>query len=78
MVPVKSMVLPCRITNHLVWNHAENFYDCLGPPDLEMLKEQRSTTSSEDFSGLPIGETLDIRTIIQECIQLPPLSQAPS
>ena len=37
-----------------------------------MLKEQRSATSSEDLSDLPVSETLDIRTIIQECIELPP------
>lgn len=37
-----------------------------------MLKAQQSATSSEDLSDLPVGETLDIRTIIQECIELPP------
>jgi len=37
-----------------------------------MLKEQRSPTPSEDFSDSPISTTLDIRTIIQECIELPP------
>lgn len=52
-------------------NNAANFYDCLGRPDLEILKEQRSASSSEDLSHLPVSETLDLRTIIQECVELP-------
>ncbi len=36
-----------------------------------MLKEQRSATSSEDFSDFLVIEPLDIRAIIQKCVELP-------
>ena len=36
-----------------------------------MLKEQRSATLSEDFSDFLVIEPLDIRAIIQGCIELP-------
>ena len=36
-----------------------------------MLKEQRSATLSEDFSDYLESEPLDIRAIIQECVELP-------
>lgn len=37
-----------------------------------MLKELQLTASSEDVADLFAGETLDIRGIIRECIELPP------
>ena len=37
-----------------------------------MLKEQQSATLSEDFSDFLASEPLDIRAIIQGCIELPP------
>ncbi len=36
-----------------------------------MLKDQRSATLSEDFSDYLESEPLDIRAIIQECVELP-------
>ena len=36
-----------------------------------MLKEQRPATLSEDFSDFLVIEPLDIRTIIQECGEIP-------
>ena len=36
-----------------------------------MLKDQRSATLSEDFSDSLESEPLDIRAIIQKCVELP-------
>lgn len=36
-----------------------------------MLKDQRSATLSEDFSECLESEPLDIRAIIQKCVELP-------
>ena len=63
--------MPYRISNSSVWNNAADFYDCQGQLDLEMLNEQRLATLSERFSDLPVSGTLDIRTIIKECIEIP-------
>ena len=37
-----------------------------------MLKERQFTASSEGVADLFAGETLDLRGIIRECIELPP------
>jgi len=37
-----------------------------------MLKEPQFAASSEDVADIFAGETLDIRGIIRECIELPP------
>ena len=55
----------------LVGKHAVNSNDCKEYRDLEMLNEHGSTMRSEDNSDWHESETLDIRAIIQECVNLP-------
>ncbi len=68
----QTIVPTDRNANSLVRNTTGNFYACLAQIDLEMFKEQRSATLSEDNSQWYASETLDIRAIIQECSELPP------
>ncbi len=69
----RQIIIPTdRNANSLVRNTTGNFYACLAQIDLEMFKEQRSATLSEDNSQWQANETLDIRAIIQECRELPP------